>query len=255
MPLNLLLRALPDLGYVSAKHIYETGDIRQKPGEPRARRHPDPSSSCSTSGGSTSSRSATELLARGAALSRPIVWRVITDRAAAAAQLEAGQLHYSPFSGLTISDMARLGKDKRFIVSNQGQRRQRAHQNARVQLPPQGTCRHPRAPCLCPRLEHSLLHRELPGRIRKRGTGPFRPYRRTSTPPTTARSTLTTRRSRTSSWTRRASSAAPTARASRCACCPRPGARTSLCSQPSSSRACRKWASRSRSCAMTAAAS
>src|SRR6185437_14789536 len=31
MPLSLLLRALPDLGYVSAKHIYETGDVRQNP--------------------------------------------------------------------------------------------------------------------------------------------------------------------------------------------------------------------------------
>ncbi|NEL99709.1 ABC transporter substrate-binding protein, partial [Escherichia coli] len=31
MPLNLLLRALPDLGYISAKHIYENGDIRQNP--------------------------------------------------------------------------------------------------------------------------------------------------------------------------------------------------------------------------------
>src|SRR5258707_15721355 len=31
MPLNLLLRALPDLGYISAKHPYESGDIRQNP--------------------------------------------------------------------------------------------------------------------------------------------------------------------------------------------------------------------------------
>src|SRR5262249_25793212 len=32
MPLNLLLRALPDLGYISARHIYEgKGDIRQNP--------------------------------------------------------------------------------------------------------------------------------------------------------------------------------------------------------------------------------
>jgi ABC-type transport system substrate-binding protein len=45
---------------------------------------------------------------------------VITDRAAAAAQMEASELQYSPFSGLTISDMARLGKDKRFIVSTKG---------------------------------------------------------------------------------------------------------------------------------------
>jgi peptide/nickel transport system substrate-binding protein len=48
------------------------------------------------------------------------VWRVVTDRAAAAAQMEAGQIHYSPFSGLTISDLARLGKDPRFIVSTKG---------------------------------------------------------------------------------------------------------------------------------------
>src|SRR5260221_54508 len=34
--------------------------------------------------------------------------------------MEAGELHYSPFSGLTISDMTRLGKDKRFIVSTKG---------------------------------------------------------------------------------------------------------------------------------------
>src|ERR1700712_1888561 len=31
MPLNLLLRTLPDLGYISAKHLYESGDIRQNP--------------------------------------------------------------------------------------------------------------------------------------------------------------------------------------------------------------------------------
>ena len=32
MPLNLLLRALPDLGYISPKHLYENGgEIRQNP--------------------------------------------------------------------------------------------------------------------------------------------------------------------------------------------------------------------------------
>ena len=31
MPLGLLLRALPDLGHVSPKHIFENGDIRQNP--------------------------------------------------------------------------------------------------------------------------------------------------------------------------------------------------------------------------------
>src|SRR5690606_13638872 len=49
-----------------------------------------------------------------------IVWRVVTDRSAAAAEVEAGQIMYSPFSGLTISDSARLAKDKRFIVTTKG---------------------------------------------------------------------------------------------------------------------------------------
>src|SRR6195952_141630 len=31
MPMSLLLRALPDLGYISPKHLYESGDIRQNP--------------------------------------------------------------------------------------------------------------------------------------------------------------------------------------------------------------------------------
>jgi peptide/nickel transport system substrate-binding protein len=120
MPLNLLLRALPDLGYVSPKHLYESGDIRQNPinlapvgtGPFKfvkyergqyviADRNPD-------------------YWRTGAPYLDRIVWRVITDRAAAAAQMEAGELHYSPFSGLTISDMARLSKDKRFIVTTKG---------------------------------------------------------------------------------------------------------------------------------------
>jgi peptide/nickel transport system substrate-binding protein len=120
MPLNLLLRALPDLGYVSPKHLYESGDIRQNPTNLApvgtgpfkfvkyergqyviADRNPD-------------------YWRTGAPYLDRIVWRVITDRAAASAQMEAGELHYSPFSGLTISDMARLSKDKRFIVTTKG---------------------------------------------------------------------------------------------------------------------------------------
>ena len=34
--------------------------------------------------------------------------------------MEAGELHFSPFSSLTISDLGRLAKDKRFIVSTKG---------------------------------------------------------------------------------------------------------------------------------------
>src|SRR6187551_2428219 len=109
MPLNLLLRALPDLGYIRQNPLnlapvgtapfkfvqYERGPYLIADRNPNYWRPNAPY------------------------LDR-IVWRVVTDRAAAAAQMEAGQIHYSPFSGLTISDLARLSKDKRFIVSTKG---------------------------------------------------------------------------------------------------------------------------------------
>jgi peptide/nickel transport system substrate-binding protein len=120
MPLNLLLRALPDLGYISAKHIYETGDIRQNPAN-LAPVGTGPFKFVKYERGQyiIADRNPDYWRPNAPYLDR-IVWRVITDRAAAAAQMEAGELLYSPFSGLTLSDMARLGKDKRFVVSTKG---------------------------------------------------------------------------------------------------------------------------------------
>src|SRR6201746_191576 len=120
MPLNLLLRALPDLGYISAKHLYEGGYIRQNPTN-LAPVGTGPFKFVKYERGQyiIADRNADYWRPNAPYLDR-IVWRVITDRAAAAAQMEAGELHYSPFSGLTISDMARLGKDPRFVVSTKG---------------------------------------------------------------------------------------------------------------------------------------
>ncbi|RJF77705.1 ABC transporter substrate-binding protein [Rhodopseudomonas palustris] len=120
MPLNLLLRALPDLGYISAKHIYETGDIRQNPANlAPVGTGPFKFNKYERGQYIIADRNDNYWRPNAPYLDR-IVWKVITDRAAAAAQLEAGGLQLSPFSGLTISDMARLGKDKRFIVSTKG---------------------------------------------------------------------------------------------------------------------------------------
>lgn len=120
MPLNLLLRALPDLGYVSAKHIYETGDIRQNPANlAPVGTGPFKFNKYERGQYIIADRNDNYWRPNAPYLDR-IVWKVITDRAAAAAQLEAGGLQLSPFSGLTISDMARLGKDKRFVVSTKG---------------------------------------------------------------------------------------------------------------------------------------
>jgi peptide/nickel transport system substrate-binding protein len=121
MPLNLLLRALPDLGYVSPKHIYESGgDVRQNPVN-LAPIGTGPFKFVKYERGQyiIADRNPDYWRPNAPYLDR-IVWKVITDRAAAAAQLEAGELHYSPFSGLTISDMARLGNDKRFTVTTKG---------------------------------------------------------------------------------------------------------------------------------------
>jgi peptide/nickel transport system substrate-binding protein len=120
MPLQLLLRALPDLGYISAKHIYETGDIRTNPAN-LAPVGTGPFKFVQYERGQhiIADRNPNYWRAHQPYLDR-IVWRVVTDRSAAAAQVEAGQILFSPFSGLTISDSARLAKDKRFIVSTKG---------------------------------------------------------------------------------------------------------------------------------------
>jgi peptide/nickel transport system substrate-binding protein len=121
MPLNLLLRALPDLGYISPKHLYEDkGDIRQNPLN-LAPVGTGPFKFVQYERGQyiIADRNPNYWRPNAPYLDR-IVWRVVTDRSAAAAQMEAGQIHYSPFSALTISDMARLGKDPRFVVSTKG---------------------------------------------------------------------------------------------------------------------------------------
>jgi peptide/nickel transport system substrate-binding protein len=120
MPLNLLLRALPDLGYISPRHLYEgKGDIRQNPLN-LAPVGTGPFKFVQYERGQHVIAERHDGYWKGPANLDRIIWRVITDRAAAAAQMEAGQLHYSPFSGLTISDMARLAKDPRFVVSTKG---------------------------------------------------------------------------------------------------------------------------------------
>jgi peptide/nickel transport system substrate-binding protein len=120
MPPNLLLRALPDLGYISAKHLYDSGDIRQNPTN-LAPVGTGPFKFVKYERGQyiIADRNPDYWRPNAPYLDR-IVWRVITDRAAAAAQMEAGELHYTPFSALTISDMARLRKDNRFVVSTKG---------------------------------------------------------------------------------------------------------------------------------------
>jgi peptide/nickel transport system substrate-binding protein len=120
MPLNLLLRALPDLGYVSAKHIYEGTDIRQNPAN-TAPMGTGPFRFVQYERGQfiIADRNPNYWRNNLPYLDR-VVWRVVSDRSAAAAQMESGQLLFSPFSALSIADFTRLGRDPRFEVTTRG---------------------------------------------------------------------------------------------------------------------------------------
>ena len=120
MPQGLLLRAMPDLGYISPRHIFETGDIRNNPAN-TAPVGTGPFRFVQYERGQfiIAERNPNYWRANQPYLDR-VVWRVVTDRAAAAAQMEAGQILFSPYSSLAIADLQRLGRDPRFEVTTRG---------------------------------------------------------------------------------------------------------------------------------------
>ena len=120
MPPDLLLRALCDLGYVAPRHVFAEGNILENPANTApvgtgpfrfveykrgqyvlVERNPD------------YWRDGLPLLDR-------MVFRFITDRAAAAAALETGQVQISCYNGISLSDLDRLKSDPNFIVTTKG---------------------------------------------------------------------------------------------------------------------------------------
>jgi peptide/nickel transport system substrate-binding protein len=120
MPLNLLLRALCDLGYIAPRHVFEGSNILENPANTApigtgpfkfvqyergqfivAERNPN-------------------YWRKGFPYLDRIVWRVITDKSAVAAALETGQIQLSSYNGLSLSDLDRLKNDERFEVSTRG---------------------------------------------------------------------------------------------------------------------------------------
>ena len=135
MPLDLLVAAMPDLGHPVPKHLYDGTDILKNPVNQKpvgtgpfkfvkyergqyliAERNPD--------------------YWRGKQypyLDR-IIWRFIPDKAAAAAALEAGEIHESGFNGISMEDMQRLGKDPRFDMGPKGFENNVAHSTVEFNL-------------------------------------------------------------------------------------------------------------------------
>jgi peptide/nickel transport system substrate-binding protein len=120
MPLNLLLRALCDLGYIVPKHVFETGNVLENPANTApigtgpfkfveyqrgqyiiAERNPD-------------------YWREGFPYLDRIVWRIITDRSAATAAMETGAIQLAAYNGLPLADLDRLKTDNRFEVSSRG---------------------------------------------------------------------------------------------------------------------------------------
>jgi peptide/nickel transport system substrate-binding protein len=127
MPLPLMLRALPDLGHVIPAHVFEGTNIEANP--------------ANTAPIGTGpfrfvqyERGQFVIVERNPSYWRNgfphldrIVWRFINDRAAATAAIESGQVIFSPYSGLALSDIARLSRDQRFTVSTRGNEGNTAH--------------------------------------------------------------------------------------------------------------------------------
>ncbi|MGB3719649.1 MAG: peptide ABC transporter substrate-binding protein [Proteobacteria bacterium] len=128
MPLNLLVAALPDLGHPLPKHLYEGTDFLRNPHN-AAPVGTGPFKFVKYERGQYVIAERNEDYWRGKEypyLDR-IVWRFITDRSAAAAALEAGEIHESGFNGISMADIERLSKDSRFDVGTKGYENNVAH--------------------------------------------------------------------------------------------------------------------------------
>ena len=120
MPLDLLLRALCDLGYIAPRHVFEGTDILNNPAN-TAPIGTGPFKFVQYERGQyvIVERNPNYWRKDFPYLDR-IVWRFITDKAAATAALETGQVQTSEYNALSLADLDRLKSDKRFVVSSKG---------------------------------------------------------------------------------------------------------------------------------------
>ncbi|MDO5603642.1 MAG: ABC transporter substrate-binding protein [Paracoccus sp. (in: a-proteobacteria)] len=135
MPLDLLVAAMPDLGHPVPKHLYEGTDILRNPHN-QAPVGTGPFKFDQYERGQFIIGTRNEDYWRGSEypyLDR-VIWRFIPDKAAAAAALEAGELHESGFIGISMADMERLGQDDRFDMGSQGFENNVAHSTVEFNL-------------------------------------------------------------------------------------------------------------------------
>lgn len=135
MPLELLVAAMPDLGHPVPKHLYEGTDILKNPYNQKPV-GTGPFKFVEYKRGEYLIAERNKDYWRGKQypyLDR-VIWRFIPDKAAAAAALEAGEIHESGFNGISMEDMVRLGKDPRFDVGPKGFENNVAHSTVEFNL-------------------------------------------------------------------------------------------------------------------------
>ncbi len=120
MPMDLLLRALCDLGYVAPRHVFEGSNILENPAN-TAPIGTGPFKFVQYERGQYVIADRNPAYWReGFPYLDRIVWRFISDRAAADAALETGQVQVTPYNGISLSDLDRLKADPNFIVTTRG---------------------------------------------------------------------------------------------------------------------------------------
>ena len=135
MPLELLVAAMPDLGHPVPKHLYEGTDILKNPHN-QAPVGTGPFKFQEYERGQYIIAVRNDDYWRGPDypyLDR-VIWRFIPDKAAAAAALEAGELHESGFNGISMADLERLGQDPRFEMGSKGFENNVAHSTVEFNL-------------------------------------------------------------------------------------------------------------------------
>ena len=120
MPLDLLLRALADLGYVAPKHIYAGTNVLENPANNAPIGTGPFKFSRYERGDHIVAVRNDDYWRKGFPYLDQIVWRVIPDQAAATAAIEAGQIHVSPEGGIALADLDRLKNSKQFEVGTRG---------------------------------------------------------------------------------------------------------------------------------------
>ena len=120
MPADLLLRALCDLGYIAPRHVFEGTSVLENPAN-TAPIGTGPFKFVQYERGQYVIADRNPNYWReGFPYVDRIVWKFITDRAAAAAALETGQIQVTCYNGLSLADLDRLKSDPKYVVTTKG---------------------------------------------------------------------------------------------------------------------------------------